>query len=94
MRALQVKSTHALIADLERRVGPEALLQRRAPLLDVLRGCMRVKRGEADHRRAQHRLRKVEAVDPGVKLSLCCVIGKTSGTLCSWLHQVFRSTGV
>src|SRR6267378_4367634 len=30
----------------------------------------------------------------GVKLSACCVSGKTYGTLCRWLHQVFRSTGV
>src|ERR1035438_10610838 len=30
----------------------------------------------------------------GVKLSLCWVMENTSGGLCSWLHQVFRSTGV
>src|SRR5687768_18402278 len=30
----------------------------------------------------------------GMKLSLCCVSGKTNGTLCRWLHHVFISTGV
>src|SRR5262249_27175280 len=30
----------------------------------------------------------------GVKLSACCVSGKTYGTLWRWLHQVFMSTGV
>src|ERR1700704_5078641 len=30
----------------------------------------------------------------GLKLSNCCVSGKTKGTLWRWLHQVLRSTGV
>src|SRR5215467_10760540 len=30
----------------------------------------------------------------GLKLSNCCVSGKTYGTLWRWLHQVFKSTGV
>ena len=30
----------------------------------------------------------------GVKLSLCCVMGNRMGTLCNWLHQVLKSTGV
>ena len=37
---------------------------------------------------------KSNVVMDGVKFSLWLVSGKTSGTLCTWLHQVFISTGV
>lgn len=52
----------ALISHLKCHIVPQALLDRRAPLLDVLRGRVRIERREAHHRAPQHRLREIEAV--------------------------------
>src|SRR5256885_1532396 len=66
VRALQMKTARAEITDFERRVSPETLLQREIPLLDVLRGRVRIERrkthgGGWERAGAQHRSSKIEA---------------------------------
>src|SRR5438270_4002083 len=45
--ALEVKAARAEIADFDRSAVAEAFLHRAIPLLDILRGGMRIERGEA-----------------------------------------------
>src|SRR5690242_19051196 len=48
VRALQVYPVSAEVPDLNRGAAAQALLERAAPLLNVLRRCMRFLAGEAD----------------------------------------------
>ena len=63
VRALQMEAALAVIAGLQRGVAPQALLQRGAPLLHVLRRRVRIEGGEAHRGLAQHRLREVKPRD-------------------------------
>lgn len=63
VRALQMHASRPRIANLENRALVQALLQRSAPLLDVLRRGPHLHSGKAHDRYAQHRRSKVERPD-------------------------------
>src|SRR5580698_2969252 len=63
MCPLQMKATGAKISDLHHRVLAKALLDCRAPLLNVLRRRIRLHPGETYDRRSEHSWSKVECLD-------------------------------
>src|SRR5437660_7769929 len=88
--ALQMDATRAEIADFESGFAAQALLDRRAPLLDILCGSMgskAVKLTVVEPRTAGLKLREDWAWAAfskeagGLKLSNCWVSGKTKGML-------------
>src|SRR5258706_16180722 len=60
MRTLQVQSMRSQITKFQGSLFAQTLLDRGAPLLDVLRLGIELDRGKADRGRAQHGRRKVE----------------------------------
>src|SRR5690242_18761671 len=63
VRTLQMEATRSDVADLGCRVARNALLDGAAPLLDVLRRCMRVEGRETDNRLPKYRLSEIERCD-------------------------------
>src|ERR1035437_6218520 len=63
--ALQVESACAEVADFKRGLTAQLLLERGAPLLNVLRRRVQLQRGETHHRGAQYRRGKVQRRDAG-----------------------------
>jgi len=89
-----VQPTLAVITGFERRRLSKALLERPAPLLHILRPRVRIEARETHNRAAKHRLREIESGDLRSEVVALLGDGNRIGTLCNWLHHVFRSTGV